>query len=153
MRSFSSQFLRHISLFLVSVFSLTLLLGLPSVPAQAAAVACRTDPIVTLSNGDVVIILVDIATAPENVTRIDYKLHVPKGVTATNIIYTGVELGLVENLVLVDDANEEYKSETVVRVAKSVSVVATMIYDDEVVTVSGKGGKVIKASIEISQEE
>lgn len=119
--------------------------------AQAGAIGCRTDPIVTLSNGDVLTILVDVNAAASAVKRIDYTLHVPKGVTITKIVYTGSSLGLVENLTLRQDAKKEYQSETVVSVAKSVGVAATLTLGKVSVSDTGKGGKTLKAKIKINK--
>lgn len=143
----------RVPLFGAAVLCAALLFLLPLARAQAAFQLCRTDPIVTLSNGDVVSIYVEIATEPSDIERIDYKLHVAKGVTATSIVYLGAELGLVENLVVVQDGKpDEYKSETTVRgIAKSVGVTATTIFEDESVTVIGAGAKTLKATIDIQE--
>lgn len=131
--------------------AVTLLFLFPLAPAQAAFVLCRTDPIVTLSNGHVVSIYVEIATYPEDIDKIEYKLHVPKGVTATSIVYLGAELGLEEKLTIVDDAKPGqylYKSETSVKgVSNKVGVTATTLFEDEVVSVTGSGGETLKAII------
>lgn len=55
--------------------------------AHAALVRCSTDPIITLSNGHTVQISDQISDTPTNVSKVDYQLHVPAGVTATKVIY------------------------------------------------------------------
>src|SRR5690242_6867808 len=137
--------LRRVLIVPAALLVAVLLFLFPLSRAQAAFQLCRTDPIVTLSNGDVVSIYVEFAADPADVTKIDYKLHVPKGVTAVSIIYMGGELGLVENLTVAQDAKaHEYRSETVVRVSKSVAVKATTYFEQQVKVASGDGGQVLK---------
>lgn len=143
-----TRFLRRRLLLPVSLIGAVILSAISISSAQAGAIGCRTDPIVTLSNGDVVTILLDIDADASQVTSIDYTLHVPPDITATNITYTGAALGLAENLTVIPDTKDKYRSEIVVAAPKSVVVVATMTFEDAVVTVTGSGGKVIKATIE-----
>lgn len=117
--------------------------------AHAGFMHCRTDPIITLSNGDTVIILVDVDADPVQIQKINYVLHVPAGVTAVNITYTGTALGLDENLVLKDDSNDAYKSETTVDVGKWADVLVTMSLRDQTVVREGVGGKKLSATIDL----
>lgn len=147
---FSSDSCRVLAIVFVLGLALCLAILSPG-SLQAAAVGCRTDPIVTLSNGDVVSIYVDIATDPSQVKSINYMLHVPDGVTATNITYLGGAFGLSEHLTLTTQGSDtEYRSETVVNAPKSVSVTATMVYGAESDTATGKAGKTLDATIDIN---
>lgn len=136
-----------------AVFLVAALLCLfPLSRAQAAFHLCRTDPIVTLSNGDVVSIYVEVAAEASDINNIDYVLHVPKGITATDIQYLGAEQGLIENLTIKQDAKpDEYKSETTVYTVKTVAVTASMIFENQNETVTGKSGKAIKATIKTDE--
>ena len=132
-----------------AAFLVAMLLFLfPLSHAQAAFHLCRTDPIVTLSNGDIVSIYVEVAAEPEDIQNIDYVLHVPKGVTATNIVYLGTDLGLVENLTLKQDAKpREYKAETTVFTKDKVDVSTTIVFDDSSKTADGDSNRAIKVTI------
>lgn len=80
-----------------------------------AAMSCRADPIVTLSNGKVVQMTSFMETDAANVRSIVYTLRVPAGTTAKNIAYTGGALAGKEKVVLVADrAAASYVSETVI---------------------------------------
>ena len=84
----------------------TCLLGLVAVtprPATAAIVACRTDPIVLLSNGMVVRVTVKIADTADNVEHITYVLRAPRGTRVVNLVYTGGALLGKETLIFVAD--------------------------------------------------
>lgn len=136
---------------LATLLGLAFLFSFSLAQAQASLLHCRTDPIVTLSNGDVVIITVDIDADPTQVQRIDYTLHVPAGVTATNIVYTGSDRGLNENLTLLQDSDAEYKSVTVVRTSKSVAVAVIMSLGGDTDSATGNGGKKLTAVISIDE--
>ncbi len=81
----------------------------------AAIRSCRADPIVWLSNGDSVQMTVEIAAEAADVRRIEYTLHVPIGVSATKIVYTGGALQSKEEVVFVaDQPASQYMTDTVV---------------------------------------
>jgi len=62
-------------------------LGGAPAPAAHAAVACRADPIVTLSNGLVVHLSATIADLPSDVLSVAYTLHAPTGTSVRSVIY------------------------------------------------------------------
>lgn len=116
--------------------------------AYAAAVGCRHDPIVTLSNGDIVTISVDLDADYPTVKKIEYKLHVPKGVTAASIVYQDANPNIQEKIDLPQDAKVgQYLTETKVEAPKSVQVVVTSQYNTQSLTVNGKGGDNLKATL------
>jgi hypothetical protein len=55
---------------------------------RAAAMSCRSDPIVDLSDGTRLQFNIEIETALDNVIGIRYQLHVPVGVEINRINYT-----------------------------------------------------------------
>jgi hypothetical protein len=67
--------------------ALGLLTSLAPLRSQAAMTGCRSDPIITLSNGVQVQIGNTIADAATNVSTVAYTLHGPLGTTATKIVY------------------------------------------------------------------
>ena len=52
----------------------------PSLPAQAGAGLCRTNPVVVLTNGTVIDLGADIGTGLLNLNHVTYTLHVPRGI-------------------------------------------------------------------------
>lgn len=132
--------------FFVALFSLLLSMSLLVSPARAAAVGCRFDPIITLSNGDTVVITADIAAAPDDVKQIKYTLHVPARVTVTNVVYTGDGLGVKEKLSVKDDAPAgTYVTETLVKTDAVVAVTATSSKDNLSVVVVGLSNSTLRA--------
>ncbi|MBI4675183.1 MAG: hypothetical protein HY741_26375 [Chloroflexi bacterium] len=113
-------------------WTLFLLLGiLVLVPQniEARVAGCRTDPIVTLTNGDQVRITVEVDAPEDQVRSINYTLHAPPGVEIKNIVYTAGGLGEREHLTLVNDEQPNYyTSETVVMVGNTVAVSATSVW-------------------------
>jgi hypothetical protein len=70
-----------------------------------AAISCRADPIVTLSNGVQVQmsdLMYDYAT---NVSKVAYTLHGPVGTTVTSVSYVNTTPGIVETFQYVADNN------------------------------------------------
>ena len=122
-----------------------------SAHAFAAAVGCRHDPIVILSNGKVVTITVDMSADAPIVKGIEYKLFVPKGVTVTNITYPGANPLILEKVELHPDLlNGQYRTETKVDAPKSVAVKASTLIQGQSQNVSGLGGDTLKASITLT---
>lgn len=62
-------------------------LGGASTHATHAAAGCRTDPIVTLSNGVVVHLSATINDTPSDVTGVAYTLHAPIGTSVVSVVY------------------------------------------------------------------
>lgn len=59
----------------------------PPLVAHAALTTCRTDPIVTLSNGVQVQMSNTIYDNAANVSKVAYTLHGPAGTTVTSVVY------------------------------------------------------------------
>jgi hypothetical protein len=55
---------------------------------NAAALFCRSDPVVILSNGMIMDFGANIATLPWNVQEVHYELHVPAGVSLVAAVHT-----------------------------------------------------------------
>jgi hypothetical protein len=91
---------------------------------------CRTDPIFTLSNGDVVTVVLDVGTAAANVKEVSYILHVPAGVIPLRVEFTPGVLGKKETFKVIQDSpNGVYTSDTVLStqgVKTAVNVTAYM---------------------------
>ena len=79
-------------------------LWLPAAPPAAAAiVACRGDPIVWLSSGEVIQIIAEVAASAAEVRQVVYTIHVPLGTTMTRVVYDSGPIGRKESVALVDD--------------------------------------------------
>jgi hypothetical protein len=86
--------------------------------AFAQTVSCRTDPTITLSNGYVLTMWANISTDISHVHSVNYVLHVPKGVTMTNVSYDAN--GSVEHIQIVaDQSGTHYSDVTTVDTATS----------------------------------
>jgi hypothetical protein len=84
--------------------TLGLLTGLAPLRTQAALTGCRSDPIVTLSNGVQVQIGNTMADAAANVSKVAYTLHGPLGTTATQVVYPADNAsGIVETFQYIAD--------------------------------------------------
>lgn len=97
-------------------------------PHAHAVVACRSDPIVVLSNGVVLDLSADIADDVSDVTSVRYTLHGPFGVWVMRAISTDGPVGYDEGFAYIPDAPVGvYQDETVVTTgADSVNVTATV---------------------------
>lgn len=117
---------RFFSLFIL----LMIVLAQPAAQVSAAMMRCRTDPIFTLSNGDVVTVVLDVGTDPANVKEVSYILHVPAGVTPTRIEFTPGILGKKEKFEVIQDSPDGfYTSDSVLKTEKvktAVEVTAQM---------------------------
>jgi hypothetical protein len=92
-----------------AMFAGVLLLIVSAISAASAPIAlagmraCRADPIILLSNGEIVQTDVAIMTDAANVKQVLYTLHVPAGVKVISVIYTPSEIGHKEVVRFIDD--------------------------------------------------
>jgi hypothetical protein len=127
---------KHIGLRAGAAAVLFLLIALLAAPAaQAAASACRTDPIVWLSDGHKVTLSANISTDLALVQQVTYTLHAPIGLTVTSIVHTASGLGTREGFYFyADQPAKHYTTNTVVRSSVRVAVTANTS-----ITVQGGG--------------
>jgi hypothetical protein len=87
-----------------------------TVPSASAGLrACRADPVILLSNGEIVQTDVAIMTDAANVEQVLYTLHVPAGVSVISVIYTPSEIGHKEVVRFIDDMPPyQYMNHTVI---------------------------------------
>jgi len=98
------------SIFLIA---LTVIFMLPA--AAEAKLACRSDPAVILSNGDILDIGATVSTLPWDVKEIHYELHIPQGISMILAIHTPTWLTSQETFtVYADQAPNQYKVATLV---------------------------------------
>ena len=108
---------------------------------RAAFAVCRTDPIVTLSNGHTVTLAAEISADPSQVTSVQYVLHVPHDLTATNIAYD--QYGYLESVTIVQDQNgNRFAVDTIVTttVSAEVTAYASLSTKDKAGEAHGKNG-------------
>ncbi len=106
-----------------------ILIGLTFLPswsegALAGVRVCRLDPIVVLSDGRVVRMTAEIAASADDVDIVVYTLHVPTGVEATRVTYTGGALAQKERVDIVDDLGDTnaYVTKTIATTVEQSSV-------------------------------
>ncbi len=120
------------------VLALSLVLGLFS-PADASFSSCNGDPLVFLSNGSHLQLAVKIETDEFNVQGVVYAVHLPPGVEATRVIYTGGPLSGKETVRVYNDGlPNHYKTDTFVTTrVRGVHVTATTRLQGVAGSVSG----------------
>jgi hypothetical protein len=84
------------------LLALVFALALPTA-AQARILACRSDPVVILSNGTILDLQAEVSTLLVNVRQVHYELHVPVGVTAIAWIHTPAWLTSQETFTIIAD--------------------------------------------------
>lgn len=136
---------------LLALAWLSVMLFNPAIsPVYATIIGCRGDPVITLSNGDVIVITTEIASDPEDVQAIHYKLRVPKGVTLVSVDFSG-PIGIKEKMAVKDSADQNtYVTETRIKMHDGSNVVATMVttsWNDQVVQLQGESDDTFKATL------
>ena len=86
---------------LIAVLMISMLLIVSQV--SAAHIACRSDPIVFLSDGTRLQFNTEISTSLDDISSIRYEVHVPVGVSADRINYTPSWARAKELVVIVAD--------------------------------------------------
>jgi hypothetical protein len=103
--------------------------------ADAAIRACRADPLVWLSNGTTLTIAASITADASQVKLITYTVHAPRGLTVSQVVYTGGPLQDKERVNVVFDRTSGYQIEVVTDLGATVAsvtidaVVASMTKD------------------------
>jgi hypothetical protein len=112
----------------VALLAAGLLAGLLPAPAAHAAIGgCRSDPIVLLSNGDILDLSANIDDSATDVQQVTYTLHGPAGSSVIGVIPTSGVLGPKETFQYTADAAAgSYGVETMVStLTPNVGVTAT----------------------------
>jgi len=101
--------------------------AVPSGTARASIGGCRSDPVVTLSNGVVLDLSAAIADTADDVRGTTYTLHAPVGTRVVAVVGTDGVLGLTERFVFqADQGVSTYVTQTVVQTGQGgVAVSAT----------------------------
>lgn len=136
----------------ISLLVIACVLFVPS-SSFAAISGCRGDPIVWLSNGQMVQ-MAAIAEAPAaNVRRIVYTLHAPRGLSVSKIVYTGGALQSKEKVVFAADLDAgTYSTDTLVETkSRHVRVTAITHIGSQKSSLAGTSGKHLITHFRLSQ--
>lgn len=126
------------------------LFGLSQQTSFAKLVACRSDPVVILSDGTVIDVSADIETLLWNVTEVHYTLSIPKGTTPIVVLHTPTWLTSTETFTITaDNEPNSYSSTTTVRTRlnKQVGVTANMLVNSSYESVSGVTGQSLRIEL------
>lgn len=93
-------------------------------PAAHAAVGCRADPVLTLSNGAVIDLNLSISDALSDVQNIVYTLHGPVGTRLVSASYPDGTGAISTVNYVPDDTSGNYDGDTVVATGTKVSMTA-----------------------------
>jgi hypothetical protein len=121
--------------------------------AYANIGACRSDPVVTLSNGTQVTLYEDISDSASDVSSISYQLHVPTGLKVKSIAYQGAVPSNVQTITVTADENAgNYDGYTVVKTkTPNISVAAYMSANGTVSChTSGHSGQTLHSHLHLS---
>jgi hypothetical protein len=128
-----------------SLLALLFCLSFSVIPNQAhAAISpCRGDPIITLSNGMVITINIGLDVAPTYLTRVDYIVHVPVGVTVmkinkVNSTISNIPIDKEYVTVIADLGAKQYKTSTIATTTAPANVTVTAKFtNNSLATTSG----------------
>lgn len=101
--------------------------------AEAGFNTCRTDPMISLSDGSTVVITVDIEASVSDLKSIAYVVHVPAGVSMLSYLATPLTgFDGKERVSVVDDAADgQYAADVLVKTTvKGASVTVNMTLQD-----------------------
>jgi hypothetical protein len=96
--------------------------------AHAMISSCRTDPIITLSDGTQLDITASIDTPPGLVNAVKYTVHVPAGLSMTNVVFTGGPFAKKESLSFyADQKSGTYSTTTFASTQSTTSMSSTSL--------------------------
>jgi hypothetical protein len=106
-----------------------LITGMSAWPAYSAAIRCRSDPTVLLTNGTVIDLSADIDAALWDVSAVNYTIHIPSKAHVLAVIRTPDWPTTMETFTIVaDSVDQRYDTTTVVKTkATGVAVQANLI--------------------------
>lgn len=111
------------------LLSLGLLAGPLAGSAHAAYVTCKTDPVITLSNGKQVTLWAVVMTDASNISAVYYTLHVPVG-TAVRSIQSDQYGSLEHVTILADSQRNQIHDDTKVTLKQGTTTVRVYMSDN-----------------------
>lgn len=135
--------------FITAFIAAIVLLLLSHQESLARLIACRSDPVIVLSDGTIVDISADIDTMLWNVTEVHYTLHVPEGLSPLLVVHTPTWLTSTEIFsIYSDNDSNQYTSTTTVRTrGANVHVNAHMLVDLGYGDANGVTGQALKIDL------
>lgn len=128
-------------------FTIVLLLVVTSV-THAAAIACRSDPLVLLSDGTILDLSASIDASLWDVTDVTYTIHVPVGVHAILAVSTPNWPTALERFSIVSDQPRGvFDTYTVVNTSTGAAVTAQLLVGLRLDTTSGVNGESLRVTI------
>jgi hypothetical protein len=113
---------------LIAGLGLAFATGAFAPPAQAAVGPCRSDPVVVLNNLKTLDLSAVIQDTHSDLQKVDYTLHLPKGVYPIAVVPTDGLIGQVEHFNFVNDQPAgSYVDSTEAFTGKTVGVTATAL--------------------------
>lgn len=124
---------------IILMIALFAILGIYAQTVSAAYRGCRADPIVWLSNGAKIQMMVQAQSDASSIDRIVYTVHAPVGTAVERTVYTGGALADKEEVVFVADMpSGQYTIDTLVISAETgIDVIASTRMKEQVVSVTG----------------
>ena len=137
------------STLVLGILAALVLFGVSHQVSFARLVACRSDPVVVLSDGTVVDLSADIDTLLWNVTEVHYTLHVPQGLSPVVVLHTPTWLTSQETFTIYsDNAPDIYSSSTTVQTrGGSTDVTAHLLVNLATGDASGTTGQKLKIEL------
>lgn len=93
------------SLLVLFVSALALFLGAVQTQVAWASAPCRDDPTIMLSDGTTISMSEDIYDRASDVTKVSYRLHIPRGLTVQAVAFSGDISASIQSLSVVADEN------------------------------------------------
>lgn len=115
---------------------------------HAAAIACRSDPLVLLSDGTILDLSADIGANLWDVTSVTYKIRVPVGANAILAVSTPNWPTTLERFTIVSDQPRGvYDTRTTVATQQTSRVTANLIVGLQMAAKSGSSGEALRVTI------
>jgi hypothetical protein len=118
--------------------------------AYTAALPCRSDPVVILSNGTIIDLSADVDAMLWDIASVHYTLHVPKGLRAILIVRTPNWPGTKEKFsVVADQAPNTFDSTTTVFTKRpGVGVTANLLVNLQYAAARGWDGQPLRVGVQ-----
>jgi len=135
--------------FRIAAAILIAVLALIPPSAYTAALRCRSDPVVVLSNGTLIDLSADVDALLWDIASVNYTLHVPQGLTAILIVRTPNWPGTKETFRIVDDQppNTFDSTTTVLTKRPGVGVTANLLVNLQYAAARGWDGQPLRVGV------
>ena len=134
----------------VAVAVLFAVLALIPPSAYTAALRCRSDPVVVLSNGTLIDLSADVDAMLWDIASVNYTLHVPQGLRAILIVRTPNWPGTKETFRIIDDQPQKtFDSTTTVFTKRpGIGVTANLLVNLQFAAARGWDGQPLRVGVQ-----